>query len=285
MKNNNLSIFANFCIDTEERYLRMVDSSKSFQNANIKSWCVNIRGKLKSKAKDYLQKNIKQELKIFHNESQMGWVYDTQNLLNNLSTELIFIWVEDHICIKDVNIFNNIINEMYENKIDYLKYTFFHNKADIPKINYVNTNNTDNLHYFDLDIENYKKLENGFNQDKIKPNYLLALPCIISLNLFKKNLTISKEKDKYEKFLPFNFERTFYEIEILPFRNSLLKSELFASIDDDKDIPGSSLIGRGIYKKRENRNKMLDWRNKFHGYYSKQNIFKKIFNFIKTKIK
>ena len=83
------------------------------------------------------------------------------------------------------------------NKIDYLKY-FFHNKADIPKINYVNTNNTDNLHYFDLDIENYKKLENGFNQDKIKPNYLLALPCIISLNLFKKNLTISKEKDKYE---------------------------------------------------------------------------------------
>ena len=53
----------------------------------------------------------------------MGWVYDTQNLFNNLSTELIFIWVEDHICIKDVNIFNNIINEMYENKIDYLKYT------------------------------------------------------------------------------------------------------------------------------------------------------------------
>ena len=53
-ENNNLSIFATFCIDTEERYLHM-DPSKSFQNANIKSWCVN-KGKLKSKAKDYLLK-------------------------------------------------------------------------------------------------------------------------------------------------------------------------------------------------------------------------------------
>ena len=120
----------------------------------------------------------------------------------------------------------------------------------------------------------WSAIVNGFNQ-----KYLNKCPFPIIRDY------LSEEKNKYEKFLPFNFERTFYEIEILPFRNSLLKSELFASIDDDKDIPDSSLIGRGIYKKRENRNKMLDWRNKFHGYYSKQNIFKKIFNFIKTKIK
>ena len=102
-----------------------------------------------------------------------------------------------------------------------------------------------------------EKYDDIFKNDNIKPNYLLAMPCIINKNLFLKNLEISYNKKKYKKNLPFNFERSFAENEILPFRCSLLKKELFASIDDDKDIPNSSLIGRGLYKERENSTKKV----------------------------
>ena len=283
MENNKITIFANFCIDSEERCLRMIDSLKSFKNANILSWCLNIRGKYKEKAKKCLEEHISNNLKIFNYESENGWIEDSKNLVQHIDTEYLLIWVEDHICLSETNILNRIINDLYAKKIDYLKYTFFHNKADFPKLNYVDYSETENLYFFDLDIKNYNKIKEGFKNDNIKPNYLLAMPCIINKNLFLKNLEISYYKKKYKKNLPFNFERSFAENEILPFRCSLLKKELFASIDDDKDIPNSSLIGRGLYKERENRHHILNLRNKLHGYYKNKSFFGQIIDYIKGK--
>ena len=285
MKINKISVFSNFCIDTNERLSRMKDSFNSFKKANISDWCLNIRGQLKNEAKYFFEKNIEQEFKIFHHESNEGWAQDTEKILPLLKSKLIFVWIEDHICIKNFIEINQIIEEMYENNIDYLKYTFFSNKADFPKIKYVKYKDNKKTYSFNLNDENYEKIKIGYKNDKIKPNYLISMPCIMSVDLFKKNLSITKKKEKYEAHLPFNFEKTFLETEIMPFENSLLKEELFVPIDDDKDIPNSSLIGRGLYKERTKRSELNEFRDQTHGYYKKINFFKKIINFIKKQIK
>ena len=56
----NLAIFANFQIDSEERLLRLKDSYRSFCNADIENWVVNIRGKYKYQAGVYLKNELKE---------------------------------------------------------------------------------------------------------------------------------------------------------------------------------------------------------------------------------
>ena len=53
----NFSVFANFFIDTEERFLRLKDSFFSFNKANINEWLINIRGDFKNEVKNFLEEN------------------------------------------------------------------------------------------------------------------------------------------------------------------------------------------------------------------------------------
>ena len=84
------TVFANFYIDTEERYLRMKDSFFSFYKSNVYDWNINIRGKYKNKVKIFLQENISKNLNIFFLESKKGWVFDTLNISNYFKTNIIF---------------------------------------------------------------------------------------------------------------------------------------------------------------------------------------------------
>ena len=59
------TVFANFFIDTEERFLRLKDSFLSFSDANIHEWIINIRGEYKEHVKEFLENNITKNLKIF----------------------------------------------------------------------------------------------------------------------------------------------------------------------------------------------------------------------------
>ena len=86
MENNKITIFANFCIDSEERYLRMIDSLKSFKNANILSWCLNIRGKYKERAKKYLEEHIFNNLKIFEDEDREIQNFRDQKIVETAQT-------------------------------------------------------------------------------------------------------------------------------------------------------------------------------------------------------
>jgi hypothetical protein len=84
--------------------------------------------------------------------------------------------------------------------------------------------------------------------------------------------------------LPFNFEKSFFENAILPFKNGILNEELFVSIDDDHKEEGYSLISRNLYPNRVSKKDMdLIRTNKIKIY--EGNIFlasiKNILNFFK----
>ena len=85
------------------------------------------RGKYKERAKKYLEEHIFNNLKTITYGLRMDGSKTVKNLVQHIDTEYLLIWVEDHICLSETNILNRIINDLYANKIDYLKYTFFHN--------------------------------------------------------------------------------------------------------------------------------------------------------------
>jgi hypothetical protein len=251
------TVFANFYIDTEERYLRMKDSFFSFYKSNVYDWNINIRGKYKNKVKIFLQENISKNLNIFFLESKKGWVFDTLNISNYFKTNIIFFWIEDHICIDSVSKINSVVAEMHKNKIDHLIYSFFHKGIYINQLNAVNHEVKKNILFFRYGKKNYRNLKSWYKKENHTPSYLIAACSFMSLNLFKKNLSLSKTKKKYNPMLPFNFEKSFDENKILPFNAGVLKKELFVSIDDNHGEQGYSLISRKKYPKRVSK-KQLD---------------------------
>ena len=268
-----ISIFANFSIDSAERFLRLKDSFFSFYKADIFCWRINIRGEYKLKVEKFLRKNVKQDLKIFFLDTDRGWLEDSKEVIRDINSSLIFAWVEDHICIKDQNTFNEIVSEMYKEKVDNLIYTWFHQgKYKIP-IKHVEHLKCENITIFDYNKVNYNIIEKVDNS-----LYPIVLTCIMSLSFFKKNLDLSKKKLKYNIKLPFNFEKNFHEAKNLIFRNAILNNELFVSIDDDLGCENSSLINRNMYPNRVSRDDLLKLRN------SKQNIFYEV-SFVKKIIK
>ena len=56
------SVFANFRIDTLDRFIATKLSFKSFNDEKIKNWIINVRGKYKREIKKFLIKNCKSRI-------------------------------------------------------------------------------------------------------------------------------------------------------------------------------------------------------------------------------
>ena len=113
----SLTIFSNFRINTEENFLRMKDSFNSFKNVKIDKWVINFRGSYKDKSIKFLSEELGDKLIKFELNSNKGWFHDTKKMLNNINTEFVFYWIEDHINISKIDYINRIISEMSEKKL------------------------------------------------------------------------------------------------------------------------------------------------------------------------
>ena len=249
MSQYNLDIFANFLIDNDERFQRMKDSFFSFNKADINSWVINVRGKLSKKTISFFKRNIDKNLFIFSFDSN-NWFNDTRKILNFLSAKYIFVWVEDHICLRSKKDFNDIIKEITEYKIDYLQYTFFFNglnQLSLENIKYTKKNNIIYLYY---NKEIHKKRLKWFYDKKI-PNipYIISQPSIMKIELFKKIIN-HNSLSFFKKNVPFRFEKNSRDFKWLPYKFGIVKSEFFSSIDDDNHFEKSCMISRGMYPDR-----------------------------------
>jgi hypothetical protein len=88
--------------------------------------------------------------------------------------------------------------------------------------------------------------------------------CSITSKKLFINLVTKKDPliPRWNKLVPFDFEKNQYDVHWLPYKLGVLKQEFFASIDDDNNYPGSSLASRGLYDTNISREHMLDNRNK-----------------------
>lgn len=245
---DDLTIFANFFIDTEERFLRMKDSFRSFCGINPEMWLLNIRGRYKKQAAHFLTKNINNEIIISFRSSSEGWFNDTQKMLKDLKTRYALLWVEDHINIAEIDYLITVINEMKAESADCLMYTFFEFGNYNKRFEGIVKKELSAIEIFDHTVETHQIAEKNL------PGYCsISYVSIMKTSLFKKVILNPPEKRIWPIETPFDFEKGGFDTKWLPLRIALSKKELFASIDDDRGIEGYSLQSRGLYPIREIR--------------------------------
>ena len=246
-----LSIFGNFYIDSEERLQRMKDSFLSFKNINAVKWIINARGPYKKETMAFLLEGLGSRLVGFELESPEGWFHDSRLMLKSIDEKFVLFWIEDHMSlVSDLSLYDAIIQNMEISGVEFLLTSWFWARNDyelIPK------NEMPNISWFDLDETTFPLL-----MRKSPEAYIISCVGIFDIMLFSRLITDDDEKQaiKWPKETPFDFEKSSHDVHWLPVRIGLSKQELFASIDDDSIMPGSSLISRGLYPSRQTRKVM-----------------------------
>lgn len=241
-----LNIFANFFIDSEERFLRMKDSFNSFSQINADSWVINCRGRYREEVLAFLKDNLGDKLIPFQLNSKQGWFHDTRQMLPAIKSEYILFWLEDHINLAPVELLDSIVAEMKSKELEYLLYTFWQFGRLRNRYDGVELNRGHFIDYFVHDLDN-----NNIIQSNIGGSYLISAASILSSNLFRRVILADDPVPKrWPKETPFDFEKSPTDTHWLPIKVAILREELFASIDDDHGIPGYCLQSRGLYPLR-----------------------------------
>lgn len=254
MHKESVIVFANFKIDNKERYQRMQDSFLSFKNLSAKKWVINIRGAYRDEAFIFLENHLGKKLNSYRLNSKKGWFHDTRLMLNDIDTDFVFFWIEDHINMVDSSIYDEILTEMKGNNCDYLGYSFHHKKY-LKKFELLPSKKCRHLNLYYMDKKNIKIIENKIGNYF----YIISACCFMSLKLFRKIILSSHPfLKRWPKETPFDFEKRSTDFEFIPFNLGVSKFELFACIDDDHTVKGYSLISRKLYANRISRKEMLN---------------------------
>ena len=245
-----LDVFANFYINSEEKFLRMKDSFYSFEKIYPDSWVINVRGEFATETINFLQSRLKRKLIISSMNSKRGWFHDSRKLMKYLRSDYVLFWIEDHINMVDVKLYNKILSEMSDANSDHLFISFFNQTKDFFKFKF---EKNENIKTIFLTSENVKLLQNDRSN-----HYYMISTVSISKNSFFKKIIFSNNPiiKRWPKETPFDFEKRTTDKEFLPFNLSIPDFELFASIDDDAGINNTSLISRNLYPKRIERKKI-----------------------------
>ncbi len=239
----SLCIFANFRIDNEERYNRLKCSFESFKGISAKKWVVNVRGSYALKVLLFLNENLGERLHPFLLESKSGWFCDSRQMLKHIDTDFVFFWIEDHLNMVDVDIYDQMLVDMKNTNSDLLIYSFL-NEAYLSRYRGVQpARETENLKVYNLDRKTIRYIENENGEQ----GYLTTAVSFLDARFFRKVINSNHPwLKRYPRDTPFDFEKKFTDLEFAPVMYAVPKYELFASIDDDFGVEGYSLISRGF---------------------------------------
>ena len=289
---NKISVFGNFYIPDQERLEKLKISFESFYKVNIENWVINIRGAKKNEAHNYLKKKLNRvKVNFFFIETKKGWLHDSLQISTYLKSKFIFFWVEDHICVGGNEYFNKVIRSAYANNLDYIPYSWFFFGNNLKFFEDYNYSYDKNILFGNYTKNDHKKrIDYVKNNKSICDIFIISCCSIIKKKIFVQ-LLARKDKffPKWDKMLPFNFEKTQNDTHWLPYRVGILKRELFASIDDDLGVKNYSLASRGFFKKMRiiTKNKIIKQKNvnKNISYSTHIKIFlKKLLNYISVYI-
>ena len=219
-----LTIFANFYIDSDERYLRMMDSFNSFKDISAEKWVVNARGVHAEKTITFLREHLGDKLISFSLENKRGWFHDTKQMLSSINSDFVFFWLEDHINLVDTKTLDKIIIEMHTSQSEYLEYSWWNFGEPLMTYADVIEKEFDEIYTFALTKQKFRDI-------KRQPQpYIISMVGVFSNNLFKK--IINKTPmflRQYPKLTPFNFEKGGAETQWLSIKMAVPKREMFAS--------------------------------------------------------
>ena len=250
-----LTVFANFKIDSHERFRRLKDSFFSFKDCKIDNWVINIRGDFKEDVANFLKLNIRStHIQIFHLESSAGWISDSCDIICKIKSDYVLFWIEDHILTEKPHVLDYIVSEMRSNNIDHLHYSWFHFGKNLNIFKHTSYYESENLIFKNLTLKNniFWQLSSKLRFGNY--NFLVSCCSISKTDFLIKILTCKSPFIKrWPIETPFDFEKRSFDFDVLPAKIAIPKNELFVSIDDDHGEVGYSLISRGSYIRREER--------------------------------
>lgn len=238
----------------------MKDSFSSFRDAEIEAWVVNIRGACRKAAGEFLRQQLGNKLFLFELNSAQGWFHDTRQMLSRINSGFVFFWLEDHLCVSGPRYLNDIVAEMEKFHVESLGYTFYHGGASVRSLAAVEHSVGEHLLYCDYTAAKHRARLAFVAKNQICCSlYILSVCSILSTGLFKRVvLTDDPFFKRWPNYVPFDFEKSPIDTHWLPVRMGFSRKEIFASVDDDHGLPGSSLISRGFYKARVARASLLE---------------------------
>lgn len=241
-----LCIFANFFIDNDERLQRMKDSFYSFRGVDPDEWIINIRGKLKKSAGDFLYKNIGNKLSLNYLQTKKGWFKDSYLVMKSSKSNYILVWVEDNICLINPKKIRDILYELKKHSVNQIQYSLY-NRDTLSKFDLIKPTTEDkNIKVYKIDYESAsfinKNIEGKF--------FTVSLVSIFEQSFFFKVLLSNRPFFKrHSKYLPFDFEKIYEDRVIEKYITAIPNYEIFANIDTTY-VDGYSLIQRGLYPNR-----------------------------------
>jgi len=241
-----LCIFANFFIDNDERLKRMKDSFHSFHDVDPDEWIINIRGRLKKQAGDFLYKNIGNKLSLNYLQTKKGWFKDSYSIMKPSKSSHILVWVEDNICLINPKKIKEILFEMQKHSVDQTQYSLY-NRNTLSKFDLIQPIAEDkNIKVYKIDDKSVslinKNIEGYF--------FTVSLVSIFERSFFFKILLSNRPFFKrHSKYLPFDFEKIYEDRVVEKYITAISKYEIFANIDTTY-VEGYSLIQRGLYPNR-----------------------------------
>jgi len=282
-----LTIFANVMINNQNRLQHMKDSFLSFKDIsdnwllNIRG---KLREEAMDFFKKQLgDKLVLFELL----DEERGWFQNSIDMIQEAKYDYVLMWNEDHLNMAPLDLYEKIICEMKKENMDYLMYSWWINGGgrwpfevkELKKGENIDTLRlTKKIWRQQLALGRYRY--KGFEhclitlQGIFKKDFCLGLlakelgrwPRFITTYLFFGMMVLDKIGIKFHhrkffdcvnrflgghltkaKYGPFDFEKTAWRFDILPFKMAIPKQELFACIDDDVSIDGYQLIKRGLY--------------------------------------
>lgn len=283
-----LTILANMRINEPERLQHMKDSFMSFRDISD-DWVINIRGKLRDEAITFLKENLGDKLNFFELiDDSKGWITNASDMLKSARYDYVLIWNEDHVNLAPQNLYGSMVADMANANVDYLGYSwwlfgkdrgFFDRLSDELDIQHCSTVDVVRMTrkkwnmllrsgypYFLMSLCGiYKKdllRRMMMNDAKKMPMFftkflfkVMGFLNVVGIRFNTKkafdkiNTLFFNKLRKYPAYTPFELEKPPTRTDMLPLIIALPKQELFACIDDDLNIPGYSLVNRGLYNR------------------------------------
>lgn len=200
---------------------------------------------------------------ISYLESKEGWRIDSLSLLPRITSEFVFFWVEDQICVGGPDALNRVVADMHDTGAESLLYTAFHEGVHLQSHDHFPGEARDNIRVIDYDRAKHRsRLKRIREESLLCAQFVVSATSIFSRQLFARLLSANDPLVKrWPAQSPFDFEKSEKDTHWLPIRIALPVRELFAYIDDDHGRPGHSLMSRGLYPDRVSRTDMLKVRS------------------------
>jgi len=278
-----MPLLANIKIDDTDKLelfrTTIADASKIFEEAHIK-----IRGRLAADAIKAVKGAGFKKLTLHQQLREEDWVSATNEMLDHIGSRSVFLFVEDHRLLADLDTIRSVLSQFDELGLNYLVYSWFR-ASNFRAKNALPFYSAESSQIVSVDFDSKTLPLLG----KISPRYhTFTIVAIVSTDYFRSLLAQENKRFKlYSKILtgllcrlfpypgyrkvfnninawlkhlnirlciyhpsaPFNLERMWWEF--IPFNDTfkvgVSKKELFANFDDDNGADGESLIKRGLY--------------------------------------